>query len=69
VQGVDQSLHPVVGLGGVEDFVPFQRDAADDRGRNGIARRLRSGQGGDEEERDCEGEAAGQKRLRELDRM
>ena len=38
-------------------------------GGDGIARHLRGGQARDEEQRKGEGEAAGQKRLRELDRM
>jgi hypothetical protein len=63
------AVDPVGGLGRVEDLLPVELDAANDRRPNGIARHLRGGHGGEGKERKSEGEAAGQKRLRELDRM
>jgi hypothetical protein len=66
---VDQALGPVRGLRGIKDLLSIQLDAADDRRARRIACRLGDDDRGKEQQGKSEGEAAGQKRLRELNRM
>jgi len=66
---VDQALGPVRGLRGIEDLLSIQINAANDRRARRIAGRLGERDRGKEQQGESEGEAAGQKRLRELNRM